>query len=237
MHHVRGYRRKDGTYVRPHQARDPGRRVSTAQPTRHAKPMKRGAAVALTVTIAGIGIAAVTLSSGLSGSSASLSDEGGARPASAEAPVEVRLDLNRTEAMLLASGYRVNLDVRFDKNCATNSYGPVHHFFLSDPCKWLARASLTLRESGHAAVLVAISWVDMRNIALAEQYKHLVDAPGTGNIAELTHVSGPYRSVRFTGGFYRSGIAGKTAVWNAEVQPVGRVPVTVTRKILSDSRQ
>jgi hypothetical protein len=178
----------------------------------------------------------VTLSGGLSGSSASLSDEGGQRPVTSETPTEVRLDFNRTEAVLLANGYKVSLGARFDKNCAVNSYGPVHHFFQSHPCKWLARASLTLHGSGRAAVLIAISWVNMRNAVLAEKYKHLVDEPGTGNLTELTRLSGLYRNVRFTGDFYASGIDG-AAVWNVEVQPVTQLPVNIIRKILSDSRQ
>ena len=193
-------------------------------------------AITIAITVAGTGTAAVTIYSSPSGSSASLPGEGGARPARLSVSAEIRHNLNRTEATLLASGYKVNLDVSFDKNCAANSYGQVHHFFLSDPCKWLARASLTLRDSDHAAALIAISWVSMRNIALAKHYKTLVDSPGTGNITELTRLGGPYRGVRFNGEFYSSGRAG-TVVWNAQVQPVGRLPVTVTMKILRDSRQ
>jgi hypothetical protein len=182
------------------------------------------------VTLAIAGVTSVTIFSSLPDAA------GGAGPASAESPKEIRLDFTRTQAVLLASGYGVHLDLKFDKNCAANSYGLVHRFFLANPCRWLARASLTLRESGHAAILVALSWVGMPSHALADRYMHLVGKFPTGNITELTRVSGPYRGIRYSGKFYASGING-AAVWNAEVQPTGRLPVTIARKILSDSRQ
>ncbi len=76
----------------------------------------------------------------------------------------------------------------------------------------------------------------MRNTALAKAYKRLVDAPGTGNVLELSRQSDPYKDVRFTGDFYESGMV-ETSVWNVQVQPTGRLPISATRSILKDSRQ
>lgn len=211
---IRGYHKRDGTYVQPHLAHDPGRKARAAKPTRNVRAKKRGRGIAVIITIAGIGTAAITINGGLSGGSKSLSDDSGARSVNTDTPTEIRLDLNRTEAVLLASGCRVDLNVRFDKNCAANSYGLVHNFFISDPCKWLARASLTLHGKLYNAILIAVSWVGMRNIASAEKYKHLVGAAGTGNVTELTRVSGPYRNIRFSGE-----ITG-TTVWNAQAPAV-----------------
>jgi len=239
LHPVKGhYRRKKGRriWIPAHYAHNPGRR---AKPPQRATPVSSARAkvtVIAVVSVVGVGAVTWTLYDSAGGSSLSVSDEGGARAPSDQPAAEVRLDLNRTKATLLTSGYNVSLDIRFDKNCAVNSYGKVHKFFLSHPCDWLARASLTPRKSGQGAILIAVSWVGMRNTALAKQYKRLVDAPGTGNITELPRVIGAYRKVRFTGDFYISGIDG-TAVWNAEAQPVAPTPAVVVNKILDDSRQ
>jgi hypothetical protein len=236
VHPVRGHYRR-GKWVRPHLAHNPGRGRSastrgTARPAKSAK----GGGIAVVVTLVIGGVGAVVLSNLPGGTHASLSDDSGVPAASAEDTTEIRIGLSRTQAALIASGYRVNLDEMLESNCAAHSYGLVHRFFLSHPCKWVSRASLILHGNGGGAVLVAISWVDMSNTALAEQYKHLVDSPGTGNVTELTRDSGPYRNVRFTGDFYTSGIVG-TAVWDAEVQPVTQLPTTVTSNILHDSEQ
>lgn len=207
-----------------------GRRAASS----YSKRTNRGVIIGITVTIAGIGVAALTIPGNLSLGGASLSPD--VPSAGADVPKEISIDLDRTQATLIAAGYAVNPQIRFDKNCAENSYGSVQHFFLANPCVWLARASFTLRESGSLATLVAVSWVDMNNTEAAMQYKKLVDAPDTGNITELTRVSGPYQSIRFTGRFYASGIDG-TTVWNAEVQPVANLPLNTVDVILNDSRQ
>lgn len=231
MDHVRGYRTRAGKVVGPYVRRS---RAAAATPLKSGKR----AAVTVAITISAAGLAAiVTISGGFSGGSAALSEQGvSARPASVHSSAEAKAKFSRTRAVFLAAGYGPKLDVRLDSSCAVNSYGSVHRFFLSNPCAWLARASFTLRVGRSSAVLVAISWVDMRTVAQTEQYKQLVDAAGTGNVTELTRESGPYRDVQFNGKNYISGING-TAVWNAEVQPVGSLPAAAVGRILGDSRQ
>lgn len=162
--------------------------------------------------------------------------DGTINQASAESSTEIKLSLNRTEAALIAIGYGGTFNVKFDKNCAQNSYGQVRKFFMSDPCNWLARVSLTLDTAGRPVALVAISWVDMPNVIQADQYKHLVDTQGTGNITQLTRIEGPYQTVRYSGQYYVSGRY-DTAVWNSEVQPISQLSVSTTEKILLSSRQ
>lgn len=150
---------------------------------------------------------------------------------------EVLTSLKQATAALSASGYGgYYLVPEFDNNCAAHSYGQVQEFFRSNPCKWLARAYIVVREHNQGVALVAISWVDMPTHSLTIEYKHLVDAPGTGNITELSREGGPYRNVVFSGKNYISGIIG-TAVWNVEVQPIDSASAEVLKKILNDSRQ
>jgi len=94
---------------------------------------------------------------------------------------------------------------------------------VANPCRWVIRASFTIDAGSRTAVLVAISWVDMPDGALARWYKRLVNKGGTGNITELTRDSGPYRNVRFTGQFYDSGMTGN-AVWNLLQHRAARLP-------------
>jgi hypothetical protein len=84
----------------------------------------------------------------------------------------------------------------------------VQGFFRKNPCGWLARIYTAVRRNKQGLMLVAISWVDMPGTSLARYYKHLVDESGTGNIAELSRESGPYRNVKFAGRYYASGIIG-----------------------------
>ena len=222
MGRVRGYYR-NRKWVRSYTRRNPGRRADTAKPT-------KGAGVTVAVAIGGIDVA-VTISS-LPGASASPPD----RAPSVEVSAEPRAGFTRAETALVASGFKVDLTMKFGDNCAAHSYDRVHTFFQSNPCRWLARAYLAVSADNKGLALVALSWVGMSNASLAEKYKHLVDAGGTGNITELSYDSGPYRSVRYTGNLYMSGING-TAVWNAEVQPVDPTATAVLNKILDDSQQ
>ena len=244
-HWVSPYTKSDGTYVPGHWADNPRRRRKHLQQKVPPKPeaasrpsasRKTGITVVITATVVGIGIAAVTLATGSSAGSASLSGEGSVPVANSGAPAEVRIAINHSEVLLSAISNRINASWAFDEDCAANSYGQVHSFFLSNPCRWLFRAAATLLVPGYGAILVAISWVSMRSTALAIKYKRLVDASGTGNTTELTRLSGAYTSVGYSGAFYASGMLG-TDVWNSEVQPVSSRPVNVTTKMLDDSRQ
>lgn len=237
MHYTPPYRRRDGTPVSGYTAGNGGRKSQSPEPEPPSpRKTRKSLAVGITVAIAGVGtVAVLTLTSGASGTSASLSDSGNARTA-AEMPETVRVDLSHADAALVASGYKVNLGLRLNKNCSRNSYGAVRQFFDSHPCNWLARAYFAIGMNNRMAAVAAISWVQMDTLGTARRYKHVVDAPGTGNVTELSRVTGPYQHVRYTGEFYLSGIDG-TSVWNAEVQPVIQLPSTVTLRILHDSEQ
>jgi hypothetical protein len=225
VHHVRGHYR-NGSWVRAHWARDPGSGASGKQVT----------AVTIAATVAVVGITATVAITTSSGDTAARPDAvSGERAPGVEFPAEPQASFKRAEAVLLASRYKVDLDARSDTNCAAHSYGQVERFFQSSPCKWLARAYLAVSDSHGDAILVAISWVDMSNTALAEKYKMLVDRFQTGNVTELSRETGPYQKVAFSGMFYASGIDG-TAVWNAQAQPVSPTPTAIVNKVLTDAQ-
>jgi hypothetical protein len=211
---VRSYHRKDGTLVRSHIRRSPAKAV--------------GAITAgLTITIAAY----------WSPSNPSLFEGGRLRVPRIKVEAEARADFNKSESRFRARGYKVRLNVTFDTDCATHSYGQVHDFFVMHPCILLSRALFTLHDKYNDAILVAISWATMPSTALAEQYKTLVDTWRTGNVTELSREIGPYRNVRFSGKNYTSGRDRKT-VWNTQVQPVINPPgITVIKSILNASRQ
>lgn len=234
MHPVRGYWKRDGTYVRRHLARNPGQgRASGGSSVR---TRRARLTVAITIAVAGVCTIGFTIAGPPWSSDPPTATYGTINQASAESSTEIKLSLNRTEAALIAIGYGGTFNVRYDKNCAQNSYGQAHKFFMSHPCKWLARVFLALDAAGHPVALVAISWVDMSNTVQADQYKHLVDTQGTGNITELSRIEGPYQTVRYSGKYYASGRYG-TAVWNSEVQPISQLTISTSEKILLSSRQ
>jgi hypothetical protein len=252
-HHVRGHYRA-GRWVRPHTARNPGRRSNSASPPRRTGPLRipnppnprklsTPARVAVTIVVsATIVIGGVSI--GLRVSSSARPTTSGSSPVGGEGQPSVRVStgtvqasLKRTTITLSASGYGgYYLPPEFDNNCASHSYGQVQNFFRSHPCRWLARAYIVVRDHNQGLALVAISWVDMPTFSLSMEYKHMVDTPGTGNITELSRESGSYRNVAFTGNGYLSGIIG-TAVWNVQVQPISSASAEVLKKILNDSRQ
>jgi hypothetical protein len=203
---VRGYRRSDGTYVRPH--------------FRGAQAKAATAGVAVSVC------AVFGFTVGLPGGGASAPGGGGtARPPArqAEAKAKAEVDFKRITVRLNAKGYRVNLRAAQESDCAAHSYGEVKDFFRSSPCDLLSRAVLELRDKRKNVILVAVSRVDMPSVADAKRYKRLVDKSGTGNVTELSRETGPYRQVRYTGDLYTSNINGVT-VRNTQVQPVGWSP-------------
>jgi hypothetical protein len=212
---------RNGRPVRSYTRRNPGRKVV-------------GVTVAATVAVGGIAATATIYSS--SAGSAASSGVGSEGLSKIEVSAESGTDFKGTAAVLTAAGYSVSLDISLGSNCFDNSYGQVHNFFKTHPCKWLARAYLAVGGDGDGVILVAISWVDMRSVSLAQKYKRLVDRSGTGNVTELSRDSGPYKNVRFSGDFYISGIGG-TSVWNAQAQPVVPTPTAVINKILNASRQ
>jgi hypothetical protein len=181
-----------------------------------------------TVTVIVVATVAVTVAIAV-GTAAAVSSSAGGTPVS-QADVQTINASNSTTAFknkwagFLASGYRhVGFAIESDSNCQQHSYGLVKGFFTSHPCEWVTRAYMAIHYGNVGEVLVALSWVGMPDSSLAAEYKSLVDKGGTGNITELSHDTGPYKSVQYNGQFYTSGLDGSSA-WNVELQPVGLIP-------------
>jgi hypothetical protein len=157
------------------------------------------------------------------------------QPAAAAPTANVALnDFKNARTALLAAGYKhVDVAEEYDASCEQHSYGQVEGFFKSHPCDWVVRAYLAVHDSNLGEALVALSWVVMPNASLAAAYKTLVDAKGTGNITELSRDTGLYRSVKYDGQFYLSGLAA-SSVWNVEVEPVGAIPTAFTTSIFDE---
>jgi hypothetical protein len=148
-------------------------------------------------------------------------------------PEVARAGFKQAETTLVASGYKVGLKVRFDTDCAAHSYGQVHKFFKSNPCKWLARAYVQI---GDSDVLVAISWVEMASVSLAAEYKQLVDTPNAGSVTELSRDTMLYRKIDYFNSAHTSGING-VEVWNVQARPIFPKTTAEITEILIDSRQ
>ncbi|MDN3356725.1 hypothetical protein [Actinomadura sp. DC4] len=209
MTNVRGYFRKDGTWVRAHQ---------------RSAPRRIGLAATATFTAGGIAVVAVTL------------PPGGHAPKQARVqaiPAVAEAGFRRSETTLAAAGYRTVLAKKLDTECAANSYGRVRAFFRRHPCDWLARAYLQIGES---EILVAISWVGMPSASLAGEYKHLIDTPGAGGVTELSRAVKLYRYLDYASSAHTSGNGG-TAVWNVQVRPVYPRPPAEITKVLLAARQ
>jgi len=244
---------RTGKWVRSYTRRRRGRRSNPQSTSRRARPLRSQkppiprklskpvritvvVSISATIAVGGITLGPKIFSSG-SGTDSGSSEVGGEGQLTVDgSTLNVQTNFKQATVALSASGFGGYIVPAFDKNCASRSYGQVQNFFRSNPCKWLARAYIVVRQNKQDVVLVAISWVDMPTPSLAMDYKHLVDTQGTGNITELSRESGPYRNVVFTGNNYLSGIIG-TAVWNVQVQPIGSTPTTVLKTVLDDSRQ
>jgi hypothetical protein len=216
MPHVRGYRRKDGTWVRAHWRR----------------PVA-GAGIAVTVTVGALTLTATGPGGGSSVAKPKPKPASRGRLSNDVIPAVAQAGFKRAEASLVASGHKVSLAVRLDNDCAAYSSGQVHEFFESNPCKWLARAYVQV---GYSEVLVAISWVEMPSARLAAEYKKLVDTPDAGSVTELSRNTTLYRKIDYSYSAHTSGINGST-VWNVQARPI--VPKTTAEitEILIDSRQ
>jgi hypothetical protein len=213
MPRVREYRRKDGTRVRAHWRRP-------------------AAGAGITVT-AGALIFTMTGSGGGSGAALKPRPTSRTRLSNDAMPAVAQAGFKRAEATLVASGHKASIAMRFDTDCAAHSYGQVHKFFQSNPCKWLARAYVQV---GFSEVLVAISWVEMPSVRLATEYKQLVDTPNAGSIAELSRDTTLYRKINYSNGAHTSGING-AAVWNVQARPIAPKTAAEITEILIDSRQ
>ena len=201
---VRGYRKRDGTWVRGHFRGVAAKRTAIGF-------------VSVSVAVAGVSVAVAAGGGGAAG---------GARPAprpptnqQVTARVKAEADFKRIVARVRPKGYTANVRAAQDTDCAAHSYGTVQDFFESSPCDLLSRAVVELRDKQRNVIIIAVSRVAMPDVTQAAKYKALVDRSGTGNVTELSREVGPYRRVRFTGDFYTSSITG-VIVRNTQVQPV-----------------
>jgi hypothetical protein len=178
--------------------------------------------VAATLTIGGISATGTATVSGTAGGSSASGDASG-RGSSERPTLEISTeDLQSVETRLARKGLHGSGRLEHDgATCAEHAYGQVQAFFARHPCTDLYRAQLELKDREGDTVLVAISWVKMPDEPSARAYKTLVDAPGTGNITELSREGGRYRTVRYTGLHYHPGGHG-TIVSNTQAEPVAR---------------
>lgn len=69
-------------------------------------------------------------------------------------------------------------------DCAAHAYGQVQAFFARTPCTSVQRLLATTKSDGRT-VVIASSVVSFQTAGQAQQYLTLVNADGTGNIADL----------------------------------------------------
>lgn len=133
-------------------------------------------------------------------------------------------DTQVVEERLVRRGFRVNVKATSDgTDCVGHSYGQVRNFFRQHPCTALYRAYFEVQDRQGDAILIAVSWVRMPDASSASALQHLDDAPGTGNVTELSREEGKYKSVRYTGLFYTSNLDTSGTVFvNVQAQPVAR---------------
>jgi hypothetical protein len=145
-------------------------------------------AISVAVAIGAGGITATgtaTLTSGTS--SASSSSSSNARTKSRGSSQ----DTQAVKGRLVRQGFRVNFKATSNgTDCVGHSYGQVKNFFQQHPCSALYRAYFEVQDRQGDTVLVAVSWVRMPDGSSASALKHLVDAPGTGNVTELSREEG-----------------------------------------------
>jgi len=79
-------------------------------------------------------------------------------------------------------------------DCAAHAYGQVQAFFARTPCGSVQRLLATTNQRGRT-VVIASNVVSFRTAAQAQRYLTLVNADGTGNIADLLR-----EGVRYPGG-------------------------------------
>lgn len=183
-------------------------------------------AISVAVAVSAGGVTATGTATLTSGTSSASSSTSGTR-ATSNARTESRgssQDAQTVQARLARQGFRVNLNgPRGDTDCVGHSYGQAQNFFRQHPCTALFRAWLEVLDPQGDAVLVAVSWVRMPDEAKASALQKLVDAPGTGNVTELSREEGKYRSVRYAGEFYTSALDKSGTVFvNVQAQPVAR---------------
>jgi hypothetical protein len=202
--------------------RKSGPQTTQQTPPRRRKPLR---AVIKTVAVVTITAGAVTVTLTLT-----LTGAIGGSPSTGDRSLSVQVEFDLKEALhelatagwLLSANSTSNSGPSYHSDCAKSATRRLRLFLSPKRCEQYATTIRAVTKHGVTS-LVAISWVEMRTTAWADQYKKLVDEYGTGNP--------PGVSLAFNGRCYASGPPkpGKT-VWTVEVQPTG--DVTIDREIL-----
>ncbi|TDB95351.1 hypothetical protein [Actinomadura sp. 7K534] len=144
--------------------------------------------------------------------------------------------LKGAEAALKVKNAKVKSSMKFDIDCVGKSEQQLREYFLSNPCKGLARAYIRIGDIRRNLVLVAISWVEMPSVASAEEYGALV-FDDVGNVIELSREVKTLNHITYEDRVYTSGVEG-VFVWQVEVKPASsKVSEIEMNDILERSRQ
>jgi hypothetical protein len=196
----------------------PGRRIGGAGGGSDPGKLGAGGVIVAVGLAAVLGVGATTAPGGSAASGGAASSSSSGRSASRSSDQDSRAAVARLSGRGLRATVRLTDD---GTDCAANSYGAVREFFEQHPCTALYRSVLEVRDREGDVVLLAIASVEMPDEDHAEDLKSLLDAPGSGNLIELSRERGRYQSVRYTGDAYASRREGDV-VTNAQAQPVAR---------------
>lgn len=223
-HWVRPHLR-DGRWVRGHWRRNPGRRSGSPGPN-------SGLIVAIIVDlmVAMAGLTGGYLLRAKASKATQSQTAGNALSRTAKA------GFIRADDALKSERHETRLSMDFDTDCVGHSEGEVRDYFLSHPCKHMARAYIQVGDTNRHLILVAISWVEMPGIADAREYLRLVDVDA-GNVIELSRETKRFKNVTYEDRTYMFGIKG-TFVWQVEVKPLSAAtPDSMVNAILAEVRQ
>lgn len=149
---------RDGRWVRGHWRKNPGRGSGSPGPN-------GGLIVAIIVAV-------VVAMAGLTGSyllRAKASKTIQSQTAGNALSREAKAGFVRADAALKSERHETKLSMDFDTDCVGRSEGEIHDYFLSHPCKYIARAYIQVGDTNRHLILVAISWVEMPGIADARE--------------------------------------------------------------------
>lgn len=143
-----------------------------------------------------------------------------ARSAAGEARAVVRAA--RVVDRLRRQGHQARLEAhRDDPDCAAHADGELRACLANHRphrCRGLRRALIVVPVEG-TEVLVAVSWVRMRDRRSAAEVRRLLVRPGAGNVVELSREIGRYRGVRFDAAASVSAVDGDTVI-SVRARPV-----------------
>ncbi|GAA5155287.1 hypothetical protein GCM10023321_28320 [Pseudonocardia eucalypti] len=123
---------------------------------------------------------------------------------------------------LRRQGHQARLEAhRDDPDCAAHAEGELRACLANHQahrCRGLRRALIVVPVEG-TEVLVAVSWVRMRDRRSAAELRRLLVWPGAGSVVELSREIGRYRGVRFDAAASVSAVDGDTVI-SVRARPV-----------------